>query len=123
MRSNFKVGKTIAGFAYSVARPESPNSRVLFDTFAKTQDKATQKLKNSKKYFFSKGDGIYRLYSIHMTIMRELEFNLDEGTEGFPCLDDDEEIEPEPKIIRGRLVIEDAFDCTPVKKNIQARRQ
>jgi hypothetical protein len=123
MRINFRVGKTIAGFAYSVARPESPNARVLFDTFAKTQDKATQKLKNSKKYFFSKGDGIYRLYSIHMTIMRELEFNLDEGTEGFPCLDDDEEIEPEPKIIRGRLVIEDAFDCTPVKKNIQARRQ
>jgi hypothetical protein len=123
MRSNFRVGKTIAGFAYSVARPESPNARVLFDTFAKTQDKATQKLKNSKKYFFSKGDGIYRLYSIHMTIMRELEFNLDDGTEGFPCLDDDEEIEPEPKIIRGRLVIEDAFDCTPVKKNIQARRQ
>ena len=123
MRSNFKVGKTIAGFAYSVARPESPNARVLFDTFAKTQDKATQKLKNSKKYFFSNGDAIYRLYSIHMTIMRELEFNLDEGTEGFPCLDDDEEIEPEPKIIRGRLVIEDAFDCTPVKKNIQARRQ
>jgi len=123
MRSNFKVGKTIAGFAYSVARPESPNARVLFDTFAKTQDKATQKLKNSKKFFFSNGDAIYRLYSIHMTIMRELEFNLDDGTEGFPCLDDDEEIEPEPKIIRGRLVIEDAFDCTPVKKNIQARRQ
>ena len=116
MRSNFKVGKTIAGFAYSVARPDSPNARVLFDTFAKTQDKATQKLKSSKKFFYSNGDGIYRLYSIHMTIMRELEFNLDEGTEGFPCLDDDEEIEPEPKIIRGRLVIEDAFDCTPVKK-------
>jgi hypothetical protein len=123
MRSNFKVGKTIAGFAYSVARPESPNARVLFDTFSKTQERATEKLKNSKKYFFSNGDGVYRLYSIHMTIMRELEFNLDEGTEGFPCLDDDEEIEPEPKIIRGRLVIEDAFDCTPVKKNIQARRQ
>jgi hypothetical protein len=112
MRSNFKVGKTIAGFAYSVARPESPNARVLFDTFAKTQDKATQKLKNSKKYFFSKGDGIYRLYSIHMTIMRELEFNLDEGTEGFPCLDDDEEVEPEVKMIRGRIVVEDAFNLT-----------
>jgi len=110
MRSNFRVGKTIAGFAYSVARPESPNARVLFDTFSKTQERATEKLKNSKKYFFSNGDGVYRLYSIHMTIMRELEFNLDEGTEGFPCLDDDEEIEPEPKIIRGRLVIEDAFD-------------
>ena len=123
MRSNFRVGKTIAGFAYSVARPESPNARVLFDTFSKTQERATEKLKNSKKYFFSNGDGIYRLYSIHMTIMRELEFNLDEGTEGFPCLDNDEEIEPEPKIIRGRLVIEDAFDCTPVKKNIKARRQ
>ena len=123
MRSNFRVGKTIAGFAYSVARPESPNARVLFDTFSKTQERATEKLKNSKKYFFSNGDGIYRLYSIHMTIMRELEFNLDEDTEGFPCLDDDEEIEPEPKMIRGRLVIEDAFDCTPVKKNIKARRQ
>ena len=110
MRSNFKVGKTIAGFAYSVARPDSPNARVLFDTFAKTQDKATEKLKRSKKFFYSNGDGVYRLYSIHMTIMRELEFNLDEGTEGFPCLDDDEEIEPEVKMIRGRLVVEDAFD-------------
>ena len=110
MRSNFRVGKTIAGFAYSVARPDSPNARVLFDTFSKTQERATEKLKSSKKFFYSNGDGIYRLYSIHMTIMRELEFNLDDGTEGFPCLDDDEEIEPELKVIRGRVVIEDAFD-------------
>jgi hypothetical protein len=47
-----------------------------------------------------------------MTIMRELEFNLDEGAEGFPCLDDDEEVEPEVKMIRGRIVVEDAFNLT-----------
>jgi len=113
MRSNFKVGKTIAGFAFTVSRdPDSPNSRMLLDTFAKTKDRAQDKLVNSKKYFFSKGEGVYRLYSIHMTVMRELEFNLDDGTEGFPCLDDDEDIEPEPKMIRGRIVVEDAFDFT-----------
>ena len=111
MRSNFKVGKTVAGFAYAVSgRPDAINPRLLFDTFSKTTDRATEKLKSSKKYYFSSGNGFYRLYSIHMTIMRELEFNLDEGTEGFPCLDDDEEIEPEVKMIKGRLVVEDAFD-------------
>jgi hypothetical protein len=111
MRSNFKVGKTVAGFAYAVSgRPDATNPRLLFDTFSKTTDRATEKLKSSKKYYFSNGNGFYRLYSIHMTIMRELEFNLDDGTEGFPCLDDDEEIEPEVKMIRGRLVVEDAFD-------------
>jgi hypothetical protein len=124
MRSNFRVGKTIAGFAFTVSRdPDSPNSRMLLDTFAKTKDRAQQKLVNSKKYFYSQGDGVYRLYSVHMTVMRELEFNLDDGTEGFPCLDDDEDIEPEVKMINGRLVIEDAFDLKNPIKTTRRRNQ
>ena len=121
MRSNFKVGKTVAGFAYAVSgRPDATNPRLLFDTFSKTTDRATEKLKSSKKYYFSSGNGFYRLYSIHMTIMRELEFNLDDGTEGFPCLDDDEEIEPEVKMINGRIVLEDPFDLpNPAKMRRQ----
>ena len=108
MRSNFKVGKTIAGFAYTVGRHEAPNERVLFETFARTKDKATEKLKASKKYFYTKGiDFKYRLFSIHMTVMHELEFNLDEEPAGFPCLEDDDK--PEVKMIGGRVVIEDAF--------------
>jgi hypothetical protein len=109
MRSNFRVGKTIAGFAYTVSRHESDNSRMLFDTFAKTKDKATEKLKTSKKYFYTKDiDLKYRLFSVHMTVMHELEFNLDEDdSDGFPVLDDDDK--PEVKTIRGRVVVEDAF--------------
>ena len=111
MRSNFKVGKVIAGFAYTVSRdPDSPNSRMLLDTFSKTQEKATAKLVNSKKYFFSEGNGVYRLYSVHMTVMRELEFNLDEGLVGIPNLDDDEEEHQPLQRLNGRIVLEDPFD-------------
>jgi len=120
MRSNIRVGKTIAGFAYTVSKPNSINPRVLIETFAKTQDRSKAKLVNSKKYFFSKGEAEYRLFSIHMTIMKELELNLDDGIDGFPVLDDDEEIEPEVKMINGRVVIEDAFDLknpvTPLRR-------
>ena len=108
MRSNFKVGKTIAGFAFTVGRHDASQSRLLIDTFSKTKERAEEKLKRSKKFFFSKGDGVYRMYSIHMTVMRELEFNLDEG---LPVLEDDEEeFIPEIKMVNGRLVLEDAFD-------------
>ena len=111
MRSNFKVGKVIAGFAYTVSKdPDSPHSRMLLDTFAKTQEKATAKLVNSKKYFFSEGNGVYRLYSVHMTVMRELEFNLDEGLVGIPSLDDDDEEHQPLKRLNGRIVLEDPFD-------------
>jgi hypothetical protein len=111
VRSNFKVGKTIAGFAFTTSRdPDGTHSRMLMETFAKTKERSEAKLVNSKKYFFSQGHKFYRLYSVHMTVMRELEFNLNDGMQGFPCLDDDEDIEPEVKKINGRIVLEDPFD-------------
>jgi len=112
MRSKIAVGKTIAGFAYTVSKNHNGdgNERVLIDTFAKTQTKAKAKLVNSKRYFYSKEYSKYRLFSVHLSVMRELELNLDDGMEGFPCLDDDEDYEPPVKTINGRIVIEDPFD-------------
>jgi len=112
MRSKIAVGKTIAGFAYTVSKNHNGdgNERVLIDTFAKTQTKAKAKLVNSKRYFYSKEYSKYRLFSVHLSVMRELELNLDDDDTGFPCLDDDDDIEPEVKKINGRIVLEDPFD-------------
>lgn len=112
VRSKFTVGKTIAGFAFTVAKnPEVEHSRMLMETFSKTKERAEDKLVNSKRYFFSQGhDKVYRLYSVHMTVMRELEFNLNDGMQGFPCLDDEEDFEAAVKKINGRIVLEDPFD-------------
>ena len=124
VRSNFKVGKTIAGFAFTVSKdPDSEHSRMLMETFAKTKERAEAKLVNSKKYFFSQGHQVYRLYSVHMTVMRELEFNLNDGIQGFPCLDDDEDFEPAVKKINGRIVIEDPFDLKNPVTTTRRRNQ
>ena len=48
MRSNFKVGKTIAGFAFTVGRHDASQSRLLIDTFSKTKERAEEKLKDRK---------------------------------------------------------------------------
>jgi hypothetical protein len=120
MRRTISVGKLIAGFAYSYKKHEEANERVLLDTFAKTQKLAKQKLKTSLRFFYKPDEGHYRLFSVHMKMMQELPLNLDEPNDGFPVLDDDEEIEPEIKMINGRLVIEDAFD---LKNPVVLRRK
>lgn len=120
MHSNIAVGKTIAGFAYTVSKHGNGNERVLIETFAKTQDKAKAKLVNSKRYFFSKEHAKYRLFSVHLKVMHELKLNLDDDTDGFPVLDDDE---PEVKMINGRIVLEDAFDLKNPVTTTRRRNQ
>jgi hypothetical protein len=77
------------------------------ETFAKTQDVAKAKLLKSKRYFYEKENLEFRFFSVHLTLMNEVKLNLD-GTKGLPVLDDDDE-EPEVKMINGRVVLEDMF--------------
>ena len=108
MRSRFNVGKTIAGFAYTISKQEGETGRMLMHTFSKTQEMAKAKLVNSPKYFFSVGNGHYRLFSIHLTVMQELDPNLGDDTLGFPSLDGDET--PRLNMLNGRIVLEDNFE-------------
>jgi hypothetical protein len=117
MKQVITEGKTIAGFAYAYKKHPDAPERMLMETFARTQDKAKAKIKSHSKFKYCPEIEKYRLFSVHLKVMREMDMNLIFGEEqGFPVLDDDEEIEPEVKVIRGRIVVEDAFDCTPVKK-------
>jgi hypothetical protein len=103
-----QIKKTIAGFAYTSSKKVgNPNERVMMETFAKTQDVAKAKLLKSKRYFYEKENLEFRFFSVHLTLMNEVKLNLD-GTEGLPVLDDDDE-EPEVKMINGRVVLEDMF--------------
>ena len=102
-----EVKKTIAGFAYlSSKKMGNPNERAMLETFAKTQDMAKARLLRSKRFVYSKDHFNFRLFSVHLTLMNEVELNLD-GTEGLPVLDDD--YEPEVKMINGRVVLQDMF--------------
>jgi hypothetical protein len=125
MKSKIKIGKVVAGFAYTYAKSErSERELIVMETFAKTQDMAKDKLLRSKRYFYNKDRGRYRLFSVHLTAMHEVDLNLHE-TDGFPVLDDDEEFEPEvpePQMIGGRLVIEDPFYFPPPTK-VQGKKK
>ena len=103
-----EIKKTIAGFAYTSSKKVGkPRERVIMDTFAKTQDMAKARLLRTKGFFYEKDHLNYRLFSVHLSLMHEVELNLD-GTEGLPVLDDDDE-EPEVKMINGRIVLQDMF--------------
>lgn len=119
MRSKIKLGKVIGGFAYTLSKYEGgENELIMMETFAKSQDKAKEKLLRSKKYHYIKDPSRYRLFSVHLTPMHEVDMNL-HATDGLPVLDDDDEPEPEapkPQMIKGRLVIEDPFYFPPPTK-------
>jgi hypothetical protein len=125
MKTKVKLGKVIGGFAYTYAKSEtSEKELIVMETFAKTQDFAKAKLLRSKRYFYNKDRGRYRLFSVQMIPMHEVDLNL-YPTDEFPVLDDDDEFEPEvpkPQMIGGRLVIEDPFYFPPQTK-IEKRKQ
>lgn len=125
MKTKVKLGKVIGGFAYTYARSEtSEKELIVMETFAKTQDLAKARLLRSRRYFYNKDRGRYRLFSVHLMPMHEVELNLHE-TDGLPVLDDDEEFEPEvpeAQMIGGRLVIEDPFYFPPPTKVEKRKR-
>jgi hypothetical protein len=54
--------------------------------------------------------------------MHEMDMNLIFNEEqGFPVLDDDEDIKPEVKMINGKIVIEDPFDLPNPAKMYKGR--
>jgi hypothetical protein len=112
MKSVITEGQTIAGFAYAYKKHPNAPERVLMETFARTQGKAKVKIKNHSKFKYNPNLENYRLFSVHLKVMRELDMNLTLHDElGLPELDDDEEdVQPEVKKINGRIVLEDAFD-------------
>jgi hypothetical protein len=119
MKQVITEGKTIAGFAYAYKKHPDAPERILMETFAKTQNKAKTKIKSHSKFKYSPNIENYRLFSVHLKVMREMDMNLIFSEEqGFPVLDDDEDIKPEVKMINGRIVIEDPFDLpNPAKMN------
>jgi hypothetical protein len=122
MKQVITEGKIIAGFAYAYKKHPDAPERVLMETFARTQSKAKVKIKNHSKFKYCPDLEKYRLFSVHLKVMREMDMNLTLHDEmGLPVLDDDEDIEPEVKVINGRLVLEDAFDLknpmTPRRRN------
>ena len=113
MKQVITEGKTIAGFAYAYKKHPDAPERMLLETFARTQSKAKVKIKNHSKFRYNPNLENYRLFSVHLKVMREMDMNLTLHDElGLPELDDDDEFPEEPiiKKINGRLVLEDAFD-------------
>ena len=113
MKQVITEGKVIAGFAYAYKKHPDAPERMLMQTFARTQSKAKVKIKNHSTFKYCPDLAKYRLFSVHLKVMREMDMNLTQHDEmGLPELDDDEEedIQLEVKKINGRIVLEDPFD-------------
>ena len=112
MKQVITEGKVIAGFAYAYKKHSDAPEHLLMATFARTQSKAKAKIKNHSRFKYCPDLKRYRLFSVHLAVMREVGMNLTAHDEmGLPDLEDDDlPEEPIIKTINGRLVLEDAFD-------------
>jgi hypothetical protein len=122
MKQVITDGKVIAGFAYAYKKHPDAPERMLMETFSRTQSKAKVKIKNHSKFKYCPDLEKYRLFSVHLKVMREMDMNLTPHDElGLPELEDDDfPEEPVIKTINGRLILEDAFD---LKNPITSRRR
>ena len=121
MKQVITEGKVIAGFAYAYKKHPDAPERVLMETFARTQSKAKVKIKNHSKFKYCPDLEKYRLFSVHLKVMREMDMNLTLHDElGLPELEDDDFLDEPIKTINGRLVLEDAFD---LKNPMTTRRR